>query len=177
MGISDPANWTGGIPVVPDPNALPRYTFPMPTTASASSSLVDFQRTLRAQWEPQTSPPRRGQPRRHVIVWLEHEDELIPAPWTDCVTHRFFDHATATFGVIVESPDIPWITSPGIELMPYPSWEALDIAIRRHILNDAARTLPQPSPSLLGAQGAQATQAQRNYQSTTLGPLFQQSIR
>lgn len=124
MDASDALGTFGGIPVVTDPNAPPGYAYSTTTTTNSPW-------TIQPQWD-QPMPPRRGHPRHHIIVWLERDDEPIPPPWTDCVTHRFFDPATASFGVIVESPDIPWITSPGMHLMEYPSWEALDVAIRQH---------------------------------------------
>mgnify|MGYP001593288786 FL=1 len=91
----------------------------------------------------QAGPPRRGQPRHIAIVWLERADEPIPPPWTGCVAHRFFDHATATFGVIVESDAIPWTIQPGAHLITYPSWEALDLAIRQDTLAQVAQVLPR----------------------------------
>ena len=89
-------------------------------------------------------PARRGVPRHLALVWLEREDEPIPAPWTDCVMRHFFDHETASYGVIIESPDIPWETHPGYHLLPFPSWEALDINVRRVTLQWAADALPNP---------------------------------
>ena len=86
--------------------------------------------------------PRRGHLRHIAHVWLEREDELIPPPWADCVAHRFFDHATASFGVIVESDAIPWAVEPGEYLSEHVSWEALDIAIRQYTLDQVAQTLP-----------------------------------
>ena len=90
-------------------------------------------------------PNRRGISRRLVLVWLERDDEPIPAPWTDCVIRRFFDHATASDGVIIESPDIPWEGRPGERLVQFSSWEELDIEVRRITLQRVADTLPNLS--------------------------------
>ena len=91
-----------------------------------------------------SAPPRRGIPRHLALVWLEREDEPIPAPWTDCVMRRFFDHATASYGVIIESSDIPWETPPGKHLFQFSSWAALDVEVRRVTLQRAADVLPNP---------------------------------
>ena len=93
---------------------------------------------------PFRQAPRRGVPRQLALVWLEREDELIPAPWADFVMRRFFHHATASYGVIIESPDIPWETHPGEHLREFVSWEALDIEVRRVTLQQAADVLPNP---------------------------------
>ena len=90
-------------------------------------------------------PNRRGTSRRLVLVWLERDDEPIPAPWTDYAMRRFFDPATAACGVIIESPDIPWKVCPGERLVQFSSWEELDIKVRRVTLQQAADVLPNLS--------------------------------
>jgi len=57
---------------------------------------------------------------------------------------RFFDHATASYGVIIESSDIPWETPPGKHLFQFSSWAALDVEVRRVTLQRAADVLPNP---------------------------------
>ena len=125
-----------GIQLVVDPRVPPNSIYYSTTSAAGTGS-----------WNEDTASARfsrRGVPRHLALVWLEREDEPIPAPWADFVMRRFFHHATASHGVIIESPDIPWGTHPGHHLLPFPSWEALDIEVRRVTLQRVADVLPNP---------------------------------
>ena len=125
-----------GIQLVVDPHAPPNSFYYSTTSAAGTGS-----------WNEDTTSARfsrRGVPRHLALVWLEREDEPIPAPWTDCVMRRFFDHATASYGVIIESSDIPWETPPGKHLFQFSSWAALDVEVRRVTLQRAADVLPNP---------------------------------
>lgn len=128
------ASWNG-VPIVTDPNSPPNRIY-----WSQAQSVTDWPQQ---DWQFKPQPARRGVPRRLALVWLERADEDIPAPWTGCVCERFFDHDTASHGVIVESPDIPWETQPGNHVYQFPSWDALDTNIRRHTLQQAADLLPK----------------------------------
>lgn len=142
MATGDPPLWNG-LPLQTDPNCPPGYMYTMTTNQTNSAAW-----TSQPTWP--WPPARRGQPRHIALVWLEREDEPIPPPWTDCVIHRFFDHATATFGVIVESDAIPWMIQPGNHVVDHVSWEALDIAIRQYTLDQVAQTLPHLEPQTDG---------------------------
>lgn len=161
-------SWNG-VQIVTDPNASLNKLY-----WSQTSSAPDWPQQ---EWQFKTQPARRGSPRRLALVWLERADEVIPAPWTGCVRERFFDHDTASHGMIVESPDIPWETPPGDHVHQFPSWDALDTNVRMHTLQQAADLLPKlvpetPSIPWAGGTSGSALRQARPSTGSALGNLF-----